>query len=77
MVTLALFTLGCAALAFLCYIVVALGCGSDEPDSTHTEEIYHGNWWSTWYTPVQMKLIDTSIILTIVFFVASIVLMLI
>ena len=36
------------SLGFMLYLI---GRSTNNPNATHTEEIYHGNWWATYHTP--------------------------
>ena len=31
--------------------------GKPQMTETHTDEIYHGNWWSTWHRPFESRVL--------------------
>ena len=64
----AVIALGMAAM------LVLTARGKPQMTETHTDEIYHGNWWSTWHRPFESQILipitGVCIFLTILSIVA-------
>ena len=62
----------CVVGAVLCLVgfIAVVESGRGVADDTHTVEIYHGNWWTTWHTPGQIRF-QTGCIIGSVLFLAG------
>ena len=61
-----------ALVSFALYFAAYKGC-EHSGTATHSIEVYHGNWWATWHTPSQIRLMVGSMIATVVFLIAAII----
>ena len=61
------------AFVFMGIHLAIIANGKDCETSTHVVEVYHGNWWATWHTSFQIKMINCSVVMSFVAIIIAIV----